>query len=87
MADPSTARRMNPIILIVHLNPTCGRSCFAAIGKSVPPRDDPTATNPMASPRRFLNQCATADAVGAKMQPHGNFKYTLLEGPVVYSRV
>ena len=80
MADPRTTRRTNPMILMVHLKPTCGRSCFAAIGKSVPPRDEPIATNPIASPRRFLNQCATADAVGAKMHPHGSFKGSLVSG-------
>lgn len=39
-------------------HPTSGISFRAAMGRTVPPIDEPTATKPIARPRRRLNQCA-----------------------------
>ena len=50
--------------------PTVSMRLWAAIGKTVPPPLDPTATNANARPFRFLNQCETTASVGPKITPH-----------------
>ena len=37
-------------------DPTLGSRFLAVIGRTVPPMEEPMATNPIARPRRFLNQ-------------------------------
>ena len=53
-----------------HTHPTTGIKLLVTMGKTTPPSDDPTATIPIASPLRFLNQCAMTAAVGPKIPPH-----------------
>jgi len=54
-------------------HPTTGIKFFAAIGTTVPPIEDPTATNPIANPRLSLNQCAITAVVGPKIPPQANY--------------
>jgi len=49
--------------------PTRGIRFLTAIGMVVPPMDEPTAINPNARPRFFLNQCAMIALEGPNIPP------------------
>ena len=69
-ADISTLQRTT----LLFAYPTCPTRFWKAIGKIVPPMEDPQANMPKARPRRFLNQCDTTAIVGPKHTPQLSLK-------------
>jgi len=58
------------------------------IGITVPSREDPMATKPMAVPRLNLNQCAMTAVVGPNMPPHANYvKRYMKETSIGFSKI
>lgn len=46
--DPKVTKVINPTVLIVHANPTCGSRVFTTTGITIPPVADPDAAIPSA---------------------------------------